>query len=355
VLFRTISQQRTVLTGPDFEITDFQAPGQVTQGDPAQARVTVNNTGDTPGEPSVTFDFEGSAVVNKSAGTDIDPNNETTFAFSAPTGSTGTFDYTASVVGEPYESRSGQIRVGPGPEPPYFQVLNFSAPDSTATGGSVNVSAVVRNTGNTTGSQTIGLRVAGRSNPVNTTSETISDGAEKRVDFELGTPNNETVAYRISTDNMTTGQQYLYVNESHVAVNSTEVGVVSYDENELIERREIDEMMIGVENRGGLGGSRAVNLTIENKTTGDTENKSVSISLGEGQISPPYPGYVSFDMTDLNVTEGYYDYTVTVENGGTVEDRWTGEIFVHEGVSVEESPQASSPITVDSSQVRVSD
>jgi len=355
VLFRTISQQRTVLTGPEFEITDFQAPGQVTQGNPAEVQITVNNTGDTPGEPSVKFDFEGSAVVNKSAGTDIDPNNETTFGFSVPTGSTGTFDYTASVVDEPYESRSGQIRVGSGPEPPYFQVLNFSAPDSTTTGGSVNVSATIKNTGNTTGSQTIKLRAAGRTNRVITTSETISDGAETRVEFELDTPNNETIAYQISTVNMTTGQQYLYVNESHVIVNSTEVGVVSYDENELIERREIDEMMIGVENRGGLGGSRTVNLMIENKSTGNAETHSVSVSLGDGQISPPYPGYVSFDMTDLNVTEGYYDYTVTVENEGSVEDRWTGEIFVHERVSVEESSETSSPITVDSSQVRVSD
>ncbi|MBO4248148.1 hypothetical protein IL252_10015 [Halomicrobium sp. IBSBa] len=355
VLFKVLSKNRTISPPPSYEITDLDAPASVRRGEHETITATINNTGGQEGETGIDFTFDGTTVETKSTGS-LEPGEETTVTFDLPTGSTGTFGYTVAVENEPDENRAGQLTVG-SPPSPYFQVSEF-APDTTAVerGEPVTVDATIDNVGAVSDSQTVELRnVTGSNDTVvdSAGSVSLSGNSDTTLSFDLSTHTNGTLAYTISTEDDRAIPQQVYVNESHVKINQTEVGLTAYNESELIERKSVPRLSVKLNNHGGLGSERDVTLQITNRSDGTTTSASETVTIGEGEIKPPYPGYATFDTSSLGVSEGYYRYHVTVEDDGNTVDSWTGELFVHEDGTVDQSSDSDSPVNVDSGQIEI--
>ncbi|WP_449404881.1 DUF7289 family protein [Halomicrobium katesii] len=355
VLFKVLSKNRTLSPPASYEITDLSAPASVRRGDSETITATINNTGGQEGETDIQFAFGGTTVETESTG-ELEPGEKTTVTFDVPTGSTGTFGYTVTVADEPTENRAGQLTVGV-PRSPHFQVTQFT-PDATAVerGETVGIETTITNVGATSDTQTVELRnVTGSNDTVVDTVSGVSlaGNADTTLPLDLPTHTNGTIRYTVSTEDDRAIPQRAYVNESHVKINQTEVGLSTYNESELIERKSVPRMTVKLNNRGGLGDDRDVKLTITNQSDGTTHSDTTTVSVGDGEIKPLYPGYATFDTSSMGISEGYYSYSIEVEDDGAREDYWTGELFVHEDGTVEQSSDSDSPINVDSGQIEV--
>ena len=114
-----------------FEVSNLDAPTNVTQGERAAVNVTVTNTGGVEATQTVEFqmdiDFDGDGTtetVTRNESVTLAPNASQTVTFAGPTDSypVGTYTYQVSTANDSVTSEITIDAPEPEPEPVYYQV-----------------------------------------------------------------------------------------------------------------------------------------------------------------------------------------------------------------------------------------
>ncbi|MGN8216295.1 S8 family serine peptidase [Halococcus salifodinae] len=142
------SDEITIL-GSNFEVSDLSAPAEIEQGDTFDANATVTNTGNQEDTQTVEYRFRNG--VEQTTNVTLGAGESTTVEFAdieTDGVSAGTYEHGIHTEDD---SQMATITVLEG----FFDVEITDAPDEASVGETVNVSATVENTGNSTDEQTV--------------------------------------------------------------------------------------------------------------------------------------------------------------------------------------------------------
>lgn len=371
VSLRITSIERENVQPATFNITDIDAPAQVTSpsGSGTEVDVTINNTGEQAGQASLYPSFAGSSQSAANTG-ELEPGEETEVTLTLPTTSygPGTYNWEVEVAGTDGtvdDSQTQQLRIGT-TSGPYYQVTKLDGPsaaeidagsDDTDDSNPV-VSARVDNTGQQQGTDMDVTLVyentdTGNSYSVSKT-RTIPSGNQNELYFQLtATPGREgNYSYYVKTPNTTSANQSIRIGHSEVTPTNINIGTKNYvPGTQIIRRGRISRMNVGVENTGAVEDQREVRLRISNSSTTLVDSTKTETVYPEATKPTQY----GFDVSALS-TGNTYTYEITVYNDTrsvhTGKETTTGELFlqkVPDGVSTRED----SPVNVDSDVVNV--
>jgi hypothetical protein len=371
VSLNIVSTERENVQPATFNITDIDAPAQVTSpsGSGTEVGVTINNTGEQAGQASLYPSFAGSSQSAANTG-ELEPGEETDVTLTLPTTSygPGTYKWEVEVAGTDGtvdDSQTQQLRIGT-TSGPYYQVTKLDGPsaaeidagsDDTDDSNPV-VSARVDNTGQQQGTDMDVTLVyentdTGNSYSVSKT-RTIPSGNQNELYFQLtATPGREgNYSYYVKTPNTTSANQSIRIGHSEVTPTNINIGTKNYvPGTQIIRRGRISRMNVGVENTGAVEDQREVRLRISNSSTTLVDSTKTETVYPEATKPTQY----GFDVSALS-TGNTYTYEITVYNDTrsvhTGKETTTGELFlqkVPDGVSTRED----SPVNVDSDVVNV--
>ncbi|WP_435074549.1 PKD domain-containing protein [Halorubrum sp. HHNYT27] len=148
----------------NFQVSNLQAPGSVTEGDAIDVSADVENTGGQTATKAVEFrvDTDGDGSIDDesalaSQDVELDPGESTTVTFEDvdTSGLSGTLTHGVFTVDD---TETAQITVNE-PAAADFQVSNLQAPENATQGDAIDVSADIENVGEQTATESVEFRV----------------------------------------------------------------------------------------------------------------------------------------------------------------------------------------------------
>jgi hypothetical protein len=172
----TASETVSIAEQTRFDVVLSSVPGSVTAGESLSVAATVTNTGDLTGTQSVSFVVEGTTAATTEV-TLAGGANETV-PFEYDTDESDTPVVNVSVV----SANTTATESVPVANPALFEVTLSSVPATVTVGERLNVTAVVTNVGDETGTQSVQFAVG--EDTVRSTDLTVETGATETVAFE---------------------------------------------------------------------------------------------------------------------------------------------------------------------------
>ena len=253
-------------SGSDFQVSIDSTNSPVPEGEPLNVYATVENTGDSSDTQTITLDIDGS--LRDSETVSLNASESKTVKLSWNTGEGDAGNYTATVSSED-DSAATDVRVQ---GPAYFRVQINSKNSPVTENDTVEIEAVIENTGEQTENQEINLTVTGQGEVDNTTLA-LDPGAKVTRTLEWETEEGDAGAYTATvsseddSDNTTVAVKNLPT--FNVTVEGTNDPVVEGGTVEVEAR---------VENEDAPTDTQPIRLGVEG-TVRDTE--SVALEGGE--------------------------------------------------------------------------
>jgi hypothetical protein len=189
-------------------ITDTNSP--VTQGDDATINVRAENNG-FGGATDVRLLVDGS--LEKSMEFDVERNKQTNNSFDWDTTGASTGEHNVTVASD-VDSNTTTVYVS-SPGSAAFEISSLSSNSTVLAGNPLNVTAEIRNTGDTNGTTTVELRDFD-GNTVDSTTTSIEDGESKTVTLSWSTTDSDTGTGDVTVDVGTdTASKSIEVKESY--------------------------------------------------------------------------------------------------------------------------------------------
>jgi hypothetical protein len=317
----------TILKPARVTVQETTVHDPLVAGTPGRMTATVENEGDFRAGRTVTLavdaDGDGSFEADEqfeNASVNVDPRGTETVSLSVPTDELEPGTYTYRVAGRT-NSVTGQFRIL---APAAFQVTNVTAPSDAVRGETVNVTAVVTNTGDVTATKTVSVETnatglaaiapaANASVEANATDDsdanaTADPGANATADAEANATADAAGASLSRTVTLDAGASTTVQFEAttaNVSAGNYTVGVASPDHNATTTLRvreprfvvtslrtpDVDDIgdtytFVGtVVNRGDATGTQTVDLRIDVDDDDAPEsvglNESVTLDAGE--------------------------------------------------------------------------
>ena len=356
------------LEGPTFVFSEFSVPDSILKGEQATASATIENIGDVEGTQDITFEVSTDAAR---------PDDETTLTLGSGESDTVELSVSVDEVGThgfdletDNERREGTVTVNEESEQSNFNV-EISTTSPVEEGQTLEVTAIIENTGDESDSQTVALDVLALGS--DSTSVNLEGGQSTTETLSVGTESGDAGNYNaiVSTDDDEAGR-VVTVEEPpeqatfQVSIDSTTSPV---EEGETLEVTavventgdESDSQTVALD-VGALGSdSTSVNLEGGQSTTetlsvgtesGDAGNYNAIVSTDDDEAGrvvtveePPEQAtfQVSIDSTTSPVEEGEtLEVTAVIENTGDESDSQPVVLGV-DGLSDSDSTRAEFP------------
>jgi len=321
-----------VLGKPDpafFEVSSLTGPAEAEPGETVTVTAEVRNTGDEQGAQDVTLRLageggalDGSAVVATRSDLTLAGGESKTVGFSLEVpDEEGSYDY-GVFTGD--DSATGSLTVREA-EPPFFEVSGMNGQSEAEPNESVDVRATVRNSGGSTGTKTVTLRLAEEGEPldegavVGSSDLSLGAGSSLTVAFTVEAPGEEgRYGYGVFTDD-DNETATLTVEEPDTVQAFFEVDGLNAPAE--VEAEENASVNATVRNTGDVSGTQDVTFRL-NESGEPLDDGSVAatddgVNLGAGSET-----MVEFTVTAPDV-QGDYDHGIFTENGSA-----TGAITV---------------------------
>ena len=309
VATRNQSVQRTVdvLEPPQFNVTlrESQSTLNVTAGQPIELAVTIENRGEVTSSQTVDLGIGSLGSDSVSVQLAGGASTQRTFSVGTETGEAGS--YTATIASA-NDSLSRDVTVDPvtQPDPANFSVRIDSTNAPVLAGNPLTVNVTVQNTGNASGTQTVGLTLGDVSN--DDSELTLAAGASTTATLTVGTndpgPGEYTAAVFSEND---TASESVEIRAFDVAIQST---------NTPIPAGENLTVTVGISNN--VTGTNTVETTVEQTVELDAGQLGTDTVLVEAE--GPGPKINRTETFSLETEPGDAgSYTVTVAAEGTVD------------------------------------
>jgi hypothetical protein len=264
----TASSTVSVLEPASFEVGIDSIPEEVTAGQEVSVAATVTNTGDENGSQSIGFSVDGTEQGSETV--ELDGGESQSVSFSYETTGDDVPEIDVEVASDD-DTASSTVTVLEAPGPPTFEVAVDSIDDEVIAGEEVQVAATITNTGDESGSQSIGFSVDGTEQG----SETVElDGGESQsVSFSYGTSVGDvpSIEVAVASENDTASSTVTVLEPATFEVELGDVdGEVTAG----------DDLSVAatVTNSGDLSGSQSIGFSVDG-----TEQASETIELDGGE------------------------------------------------------------------------
>jgi cell division septation protein DedD len=292
---------------PTFEVKIVDTD-DVTQGEPFEATVKVENTGDSAGTKALQVELGEFGSVSREV--QIDAGESTTKTFSIPTdqGSAGSHTLTATTEDD---TASQTIDID---ESPFFEVSVAGYDSAIQSGADLTVTVAVENTGGASGEDTVSIDVG----PVGSSSFDVNlesgGSTTESVTFstESGDGGEYTVTASSDDDTATAGVEIVSGSAVFEISNlDPQVAQVSIDGSRRV------DLSATVVNTGAWEGTQTIELRIENERL---LSRELHLESGEQKM-------VSFEgigLEQLGIENtGQHQYSIRSDN-----DSMTGSLTV---------------------------
>lgn len=172
---------------PRFRVSNFRGPSSVRVGDRIAAQGRIDNTGDRRATATVTYRIGSRVIAEEDVTLNGGVHRQITLEGTVPSIAPGTYRQQLSTETSA-STRSIEVRRQSRPRP-VFRISSFDGPTEARAGSSVSATAVVRNTGNESGTVTIDHRIGGRI--LSSRQVTLDPGERRTLSFNGTVPDLE--------------------------------------------------------------------------------------------------------------------------------------------------------------------
>jgi hypothetical protein len=275
----------------------FISPVEVDIGESVKISMLVSNTGDLSDTCNVTLKIKNVELENvesETRGVTINDGASANVTFSTTEDVAGTYNVTVDAVGtHNADSRSDTFMVRPKPEP-IFKVSGLTiSPAEVEIGESANISILVRNEGDLSGTSNVTLKI--NNVELETRGVTLNGGASENVTFF--TTEDVAGTYNVTVDvagthNVDSRSDTFTVKpkpESPFKVNGLTISPAKVDIGESV------NISVLVINEGDQSGTYKVTLKIKNVELDTAESETRDITL-DGGVSTNVTFFVTKDV-----------------------------------------------------------
>ena len=262
-----------VLEVGNLTVANVDAPAEAAQGGTVDVTATLSNDGEVPLEQDVTLNAGGKTVATKSAS--VDPGTEqVTLTYDVPPQETGDVTLTVSTDDGSGSATVTVLEVGD------LVVDSLDAPGSVVQGSQLTVGADLKNTGETSLTQTVQFTVSevgGGEITSQTTETTVGPNETGNVSFNYTISNSREsdVVVEITADDKQ--------NETVTVLKQADLRVTDISTNSPITEGETLSVDATVENVGDVETTQDVTLKVDTDPPGiATEVDSTTETVGGG-------------------------------------------------------------------------
>lgn len=258
---------------PAYDVSILETNDPVVEGETVSVTADIQNTGEEPGIQDISLIVDGS---ERDVETDLELSGGTsetvTLEWQTEIGDAGA--YSAAVSSE-NDTGTTDLTVETPAEPPHFDVTITDTDDPVVEGATVAVTAEVHNTGETPGSQDIGLAIDGTTvDAVQEMSVDVGERESVTLEWETG-PNDVGTSSAVVTSSNESDETTVTVEQ---APDPAHFALTIIETNTPVVEGDVVTVTAEVHNTGDQQGTQELRLDLDGKVV----DRLSEVSLGAG-------------------------------------------------------------------------